>query len=87
MHIYYDPDEYETVFHSTPCHSCEGDMRKCNGMCTGSSSYSIVRRTPEQIAVIKAERRRKEDDEILAKAEIIKAWRKVEKKDNDKTGV
>lgn len=77
MHILYDPDEYETVSENRPCTVCNGDLTKCNGMCNGMSGIGQRRRAPEEVARIKAERRRKEEDEILAKAEAIKACRSV----------
>lgn len=59
MYIYYDEDEWETVIES-------GDHYL---------SYKQVRRSPEEVAKIKAERRRKEEDEILVKAKAILASR------------
>lgn len=75
MRIIHDPDEYEPVAKSTPCTICGGDMTKCNGGCNGSTSFSLVRRSPEAVAAIKAEKRRIEEDEILAKAAVIRATR------------
>lgn len=77
MHHSYDPDEYETVSESRPCTACNGDITKCNGMCNGMSSIGQRRRAPEEVIRIKAERGRKEEDEILAKAEAIKAARSI----------
>lgn len=73
--IMHDEDEWETVVESTPCRSCGGDMKKCNGMCSGSSGVSQCRRAPEDVARIKAERLRKEEDTILEQAEAIKQRR------------
>lgn len=71
MFTFHDPDEWETVVKMTPCTACNGDLAKCNGMCNGSSSYSYKRRTPEDIAAIKEEKRRIRDAEILAEAQVI----------------
>ena len=46
--IYHDPDAYDVVTTSSPCHSCGGDLRKCDGRCTGHFSYSMVPRSPEK---------------------------------------
>lgn len=75
MHILHDPDEYEMVSHSRVCTACNGDLRKCNGMCNGSSGYSLVRRKPEEVARIKAEKRKAHEDAILAEADAIRARR------------
>lgn len=77
MRINYDPDEYKGVHTHRPCTVCNGDLRKCNGGCNGSSSWSSVRRTDEEIREIKAKRRREHEDEILREAELIKARRKT----------
>lgn len=76
-YILHDPDEWETVTTSTPCAACGGDIRKCNGMCTGSMSMGQRRRAPEEVARIKAERRRREEDAILVQAETIRAQRAI----------
>jgi len=75
MYFIHDPDEYEMVSHSRVCTACNGDYRKCNGMCNGSAGYSMVRRPNAEIAKIKAERRRKEDDAILIQADAIRSSR------------
>ena len=72
MRIVYDPDEWTSEVNSRPCTMCGGDLKKCNGGCNGWTSIGQRRRPPEEIAKIKAERRRKEEDEILARAELIK---------------
>lgn len=59
MYVYNDPDEWETVVE-------HGDF---------GSSWSQKRRPYEEVLKIKAERLRKEEDEILAKAKIIMASR------------
>lgn len=75
MRVVWDEDEYEPVSESRPCTTCGGDQRKCNGACNGMSSFGWRRRKPEEVAKIKAERKRREEDEILARAELIKAER------------
>ncbi|MEZ0060954.1 hypothetical protein ABIF26_006497 [Bradyrhizobium elkanii] len=78
MHIFYDEDEYETVSHSRPCTACGGDLGKCRGVgCNGSSGFGTRRRSPEEIAKIKAEKQRKREDEILAEAELIRIRRSL----------
>jgi hypothetical protein len=72
----HDPDEWEMVSHSVPCTHCGGNLSKCRGgMCNGSSGMGMQRRKPEEVARIRAERLRKEEDEILARAEAILARR------------
>lgn len=75
MRLIYDQDEYETVVTSRQCTTCNGDRAKCNGGCNGMTSLGSKRRTPDAIAAIKAARLRKEEDEILAKADAIRARR------------
>ena len=75
MHMYWDEDEWEPVSEYRPCSACGGDMKKCNGMCNGMAPFGHRRRAPEEVARIKAERRRREEDEILVRAEAIKAAR------------
>lgn len=70
---HFDPDEYEAVVESRPC-SCRG---KCDGRCNGMFGISQRRRSDAEIRKIKAERRRKEEDDILARAEQIKQSRKA----------
>lgn len=74
-YINYDPDEYETVHTSTPCLSCGGDMRKCDGRCSGSSSWTSVRRSDEAIREIKRKKREEHENKVLAEAEMIRARR------------
>lgn len=75
MLIRYDPDENEPVFTSHTCYFHKMHPGESFAGCTCSSSISSRRRTPEEIATIKADRLRKEEDDILARAEIIKARR------------
>ena len=66
MYIFHDPDEWETI------HESGGKWP------TGWASWRTVPRPPEEVARIKAERLRKEEDDILARAERIKAARAAE---------
>lgn len=75
MYTIIDEDEFETIYDSRRCSSCDGNLRKCNGACNGSVSFGTRQRSKEDIAKIKADRIRKEEDEILAKAEAIRASR------------
>lgn len=78
MFIHHDPDEWESVVETRPC-SCGGypgsETCRLPGACNGSSSYSMKRRDPAEVAKIKADKRRKEEDEILLQAEAIKRQR------------
>lgn len=74
-HFYYDPDEWETVSESYPC-SC-GGIQNCDGMCDGVTLLSQRRRTPEQIAAIKAEKLRQYEETILREADAIRALRAI----------
>lgn len=72
----HDPDEWEPVSTSTPCTVCGGNISKCQGgRCNGSFGMGMRRRDPAAVAKIKAERLRKQEDEILAKADAIRARR------------
>lgn len=73
--IIWDEDEWETVCESRPCSSCGGDLRKCNGHCNGMGSMGQRRRAPEDVARIKAEKRRVHEAAILAEADAIRARR------------
>jgi hypothetical protein len=75
MRIFLDPDEWETVTDSRPCTNCGGDLGQCNGACNGSFGVGQRRRAPEEVARIKAERRRAHEDKILAEADAIRARR------------
>lgn len=77
MLVHYDPDEHKTVTSSHTCGFHLVNPGKPYAGCTCSSSYSSVRRSSDEIAAIKAERQRREEDQILAKAEAIKAARKA----------
>lgn len=78
MYVKFDEIEYETVFTSTPCKSCNDDLRKCDGRCSGSSSWSLKRRPQEEIDRIRAEITLRQEDEILEKAEAIRKRRALE---------
>lgn len=73
MNNYYDPDEWEPVIESHPC-PCNG---KCNGCCTGSFGISQRKRPWPDVLRIKAERREREEDEILAHADEIRRRRGI----------
>lgn len=75
MYAYFDEDEWETVVEHRQCASCRGDMRKCRGGCNGMSGYGLKRRSVVEVMRIKAERRRKEEDDVLARADAIRARR------------
>ena len=75
MHIIIDPDEWETVTESTPCRRCNGDLSRCNGMCTGSASWSLRRRPADEVAKIKEAKRRAHEEAVLAEAAAIMARR------------
>ena len=70
-----DPDAYETVFESHPCHC--GGLLYCTGNCTGWGSVIQRPRPPEEVARIKAEKRRVREDAILAEADTIRARREA----------
>lgn len=77
-YILHDPDEWTTKVENHPCGHCQGDMRRCNGMCTGSTLYALVRRPQAEIDAIKAEKSRKHDADILAEADAIRARQRQE---------
>ena len=72
----HDPDEWETISSYTPC-SC-GGLANCNGCCNGSAGVGTRRRAPEDIARIKAEKRRQHEESVLAEAAQIMARRAEE---------
>lgn len=75
MHIHFDEDEWESVTEVRPCTACNGDRRRCDGRCNGSFSSGLRRRSQAEVARIKAERRRADEDSILKKADAIRAHR------------
>jgi hypothetical protein len=74
-HFMFDDDMHETVTESRLCGTCQGDLSKCNGVCTGMTSIGRRLRSPEEIAKILADRRLKEEDDILRRADEIRARR------------
>ena len=64
----YDPDEWEAVVD----HQSYGTF---SGHPIGMSSYGQRRRSPEEVARIKAKKQRANDDAILAEADAIRARR------------
>lgn len=75
MLIRHDPDEFEVVSTSHTCPFHEQFPGKTYAGCTCSGSSGLRRRSDEDIARIKAERRRTEEERILAQAEMIKRAR------------
>jgi hypothetical protein len=75
MRMLHDPDEYETVVESRACTRCNGDRNKCDGGCNGMFGIGQRRRSTEEVARIKAERRRADEDRILSEADAIRARR------------
>lgn len=75
MHFIHDEDEYETVFTSRPCTTCNGGLKRCDGRCNGMASIGSRRRAPKEIARIKDERRVAEEDRTLAEADLIRTRR------------
>ena len=76
-YILHDPDEWEGYSSSTPCGHCQDDRSRCNGMCTGSASWGLRRRAPEEVAKIKEAKRRKHEADVLAEADAIRAARRL----------
>ena len=75
MYVHYDPDEFKAVGSQHTCSFHKANPGKPYAGCTCSASWGSVRRPPEEVAAIKAERRQKEEEEILAKADAIRARR------------
>lgn len=77
MHIQLpDADEFEPVVKRHTCAFHELNPGEPWPGCTCSTSYTQKRRPAEEVAKIRAERRRKEEDRILAQADLIRAQRK-----------
>ena len=72
-YIFYDPDEWRVEITNVPC-PCKG---KCNGCCTGSTSYVNVRRDPEEVAEIKRLKRLRHEEDVLKEAALIRLSRRV----------
>lgn len=75
MQIHYDEDEYETVVEARTCPFHQNNPGGSYAGCTCSMSVGSRRRPQAEIDKIKAERRRADEDRILAEAELIKARR------------
>jgi len=69
MYIWYDPDEWETVVENET-------YGKILGHSIGRFSVGQRRRPAEEVAKIKAEKRRIHEDEVLAEAAEIMRRRK-----------
>lgn len=80
MLIAYDPDEFETIWKHHTCGLHKIDPSGVFPGCTCSNSYTQRRRSNDEIAKIKAARRREEEDHILARARIIENQRRREGK-------
>lgn len=76
-YIVHDPDEWETVSERRTCayHRDHPGELLYIGCCGCSSEAHQRRRSPEEVARIKAERKRREEDEILRRADAIRAAR------------
>ena len=72
--IIYDPDEWETITISETYGVYPG-----TNLTFGMGGSGQRRRAPEEVAKIKAEKLRVEEDEILRRAEAILARRKSER--------
>jgi hypothetical protein len=77
MYYHHDPDEYEAISTSVVCEFHKNNPGKMTPICMCSGSWGLRRRSPEEVAQIKNERRLREEDKILARAEIIKAARLI----------
>lgn len=75
MIIHHDDDAYKTVVNSTTCQYHRQYPGKAYAGCTCSSSIGSVRRAPEEIALIKRQRKLAQEDSILAQADAIRAGR------------
>lgn len=76
--VFHFDDEYETVFESRLC-SCNG---KCEGYCNGMFSAGTRRRPMAEILKRHAERQRREEDDILVRADEIRRRRAPEQTDD-----
>lgn len=70
--ILHDPDEWEVKS------EYKSYGKDPFGNSIGSCSYSLVRRPAEEVAAIKAQKRREHEDAILAEAAAIQARRASE---------
>lgn len=71
--LYHDEDEWEPTSTHRPCTGCIDG--KCSGRCNASGSIGCRRRDPAEVARIKADRLRREEDEILRRADAIRSRR------------
>lgn len=79
MYHHYDPDEYETVIERHICPFHQHDRAwGLFAACTCSAGVSRRRRSYEEVRQIKADRRQREEDSILAQAEVIRLRRAAE---------
>lgn len=78
MLVHHDDDEWEAVSSHRTCgfHKLQPGMPYAG--CTCSSSYGQRRRTPGEIAKIKADKRKAREDAVLAEADLIRTHRKGE---------
>ena len=86
-HFLFDEDTYEPVYESRPCTACNGDMKRCNGMCNGMFSAGYRTRSPEEITARRTARIKREEDEILAQADRITAARAFQEPRNSATAL
>lgn len=85
MYITHDPDEYKTVkvddgqvcgFHKLHPGEVHPNVALRHGACgCRRPRYNQVRRTLAEFVAIKLKRQKEEDDEILKKADAIRALR------------
>jgi hypothetical protein len=75
MMIYYDPDRYEGFSTSHTCEFHKANPGKVWAGCTCSGTFGTRKVNDEEYAKRRAERERREDDEILARAEHIRMKR------------
>ncbi len=75
--INYDPDEFEVIPISRTLGTYPGTT-----IPFGVGGIEHRRRAPEEVARIKAERLRREEDEILIRADAIRAKRAAEEATN-----
>ena len=78
MLIHYDPYEWEGVIETSTCPFHQAHPGEPYAGCACSTMIGSVRRSPEEVAEIKARKRREHEDHILAEAEAIKLRRKSE---------
>jgi hypothetical protein len=77
MYQHFDPIEWETVYEYRPCTACDGGRLRCMGACNGMLGGGLRRRPQAEIDRLKAERTKKEEDNVLARADEIRARRGI----------